>query len=163
MECYSSDSQSGGVQFFVLEGFGLLKPDSTWMDSIHFHRITLTERPLGGFSYYPHFTLKEVASSHGSPGHEPETVTTPLHALKTPRFPGECVLVRCKTSKIAMQEGGRQIDSSVSFPFAFVKPCFLFSACTMRVKRKELPSHNPHFQATTHALHITPEAFPLQL
>lgn len=82
MECYFSDSQGRGIQLFVLEGYGLLKPDSTWMDSIHFHHSTLRET-FRRLSYYQHFTLKEVASSHSSPGHEPETITTPPRALKT--------------------------------------------------------------------------------
>jgi len=72
----------GGVQLFVLEGYGLLKPDSTWMDLIYIHQSTLRET-FRRLSYYQHLTLKEVASSHGSPGHEPETITTPPHALKT--------------------------------------------------------------------------------
>lgn len=81
MECYCSDSQGGGVQRFVLEDYGLLEPDSTWTDLIHFHHSTLRET-FRRLSYYQHFTLKEVANSHGSPGHEPENITTPPCALK---------------------------------------------------------------------------------
>lgn len=57
MECYFSDSQGGGFQLFVLEGYRLLKPDSTWMDLIHFHHSTLRET-FRRLSYYQHFTLK---------------------------------------------------------------------------------------------------------
>lgn len=82
MECYFNHGQGEGVQLLVLEGYGLLKPDSTWMDSIHFHHSTL-RKTFRRLSYYQHFTLKEVASGHCSPGCEPETVTTPPCALKT--------------------------------------------------------------------------------
>ncbi len=142
MECYFNDSQGGGIQILVLEGYGLLKPDAIWMDSIHFHYSTLRET-FRRLSYYQHFTLMEVASGHGSPGRKPETNHNLLPMHSKPWLPGVCVLVRCETSKIAMQEDRQSMVQAFCISFAFAKPCFLFSAFTMRVKRKELPSHNP--------------------
>lgn len=139
MECYFSDSQGRGIQLFVLEGYGLLKPDSTWMDSIHFHHSTLRET-FRRLSYYQHFTLKEVASSHSSPGHEPETITTPPRALKT------LTPLRVYTGQVRNQQNshaGRQTDRGVSVSFAFVKPCFLFSECTMCQKKRAAKPQSP--------------------
>lgn len=138
----TSDSQGGGIQLFVLEGYGLLKPDSTWMDSIHFHHSTLRET-FRRLSYYQHFTLKKVASSHSSPGHEPESITTPPRALKT------LTPLRVYTGQVRSQQNshaGRRTDIGVSVSFAFVKPCFLFSACTMCQEKRAAKPQSPGFR-----------------